>query len=509
MVFRLSTRADSDVRSAAAKPSLASTFLFQLQSRRHVSAVLLYGLMTLLPQLASGALAILYTRAFSSEEYANYGIFAAIYAFIAMMMDLGISAGMLRNFFSGRDSGRDFFASAIGSARLAMLAIVPLLGLALFFVWNAIGVRFSQKWAFIPVLLLIAYVDRSEEVLATVCRALERPLYYALGRVVHGLALIITGYSMVFTFRLGVMGSLLALLVAETAALIVYRIVLRRKLAISPGEPDWHALRESMRFGLPLVPNRLAGWARLLAIRPMLAHVLSAGSVGVFSFASSMAAVPTLLSSGIELALGPIYYRRREDGAADFNAKLRSFAAIYAGTLLPIWTLMILFCPDAVRVIAGRDYVQAGPICSVLLCATFVRMQLLFVTGQLQFLRKTWVLPAVTIPTGLIGLIATFTLVSFYGVMAAAWGVLGMDLTIFLILAWVVHRLEGLNYPILLCLIVVTAITLLALVVTSHDLLPLWTSVRDRMFVVASAAAFCAAIWIWPNRALIQELVSR
>jgi O-antigen/teichoic acid export membrane protein len=509
MAFRLSARVDSGDGSIAMKPSLAAAFLLQLQRRTRVTAVVFYGVMTLLPQLASGTLAILYTRAFSSEEYANYGIFAAVYAFIAMLMDLGISAGMLRNFYSGRDSGREYFAAAIGSARLAMLAIVPLLGLALFFFWNAIGVRFSQKWAFIPVLLLIAYVDRSEEVLATVCRALERPIYYALGRVVHGLALIVTGYSMVFTFRLGVMGSLLALLAAEIAALIVYRIILRRKLAISPGEPDWHALRESLRFGLPLVPNRLAGWARLLAIRPMLAHVLSAGSVGVFSFASSMAAVPTLLSSGIELALGPIYYRRREDGAVHFNAKLRSFAAIYAGTLLPIWTLMILFCSDAVRVIAGRDYVQAGPICSVLLCATFVRTQLLFVTGQLQFLRKTWILPAVTIPTGLIGLIATFTLARSYGVMAAAWGVLGMDLSIFLILAWAVHRLEGLNYPIVSCLIVVTAITLLALAVTSHDLVPLWTSVGDRIAVVASAAACCAAIWIWPNRAVIHELVSR
>src|SRR4029079_4096075 len=149
-------------------------------------------------------------------------------------------------------------------------------------------------------------------------------------------------------------------------------------------------LRESLRFGLPLVPDRLAGWARLLAGRAVLADAVPAASVGLFSFASPLAAVPTLLSSGIELALGPIYYRRREDSDAEiFNAKLRNFVSVYLAGLVPIWVLMIVFCSDVIRLVAGADYSQAGPICSILLCATFVRIQQLFLIRQIQFMRKT------------------------------------------------------------------------------------------------------------------------
>lgn len=486
-------------------------WLFRLQSRRRVISVLLYALMTLLPQLASGFLAILYTAAFSTEEYANYGIFAAVYAFIAIVMDLGLPSGIFRNYYGSQRQDGIYFSSVISGARLVMLAVVPLLAIALYVSWDAIGVRFSQKWAFIPVLLAIAYVDRSEEVLATVCRALERPIYYAAGRVTHGLGLIAAGYTMVFVLKLGIMGALLALLAAECLALLTYNILLSRRLAIVPSNPDWSQLRESLRFGLPLVPNRLAGWARLLAVRPVLAHAVPAASVGLFSFASSFAAVPALLSSGIDLALGPVYFRRREgEDAENFNHKLRHFATVYIAALVPLWALMIVFCADVIRLVAGESYAGAAPICSVLLCATYVRMQLLFLTSRIQFMRKTWVLPAITVPSAFMAIVLTLIVAKTYGVMGAAWVVLGMDVAIFMTLALAIHRFEGLNYPVFTALVFILLISVLAAAVASDAVGPAsWTSVGYRLIFVGMTAVACAAIWIWPNRSLIHQLAKR
>ena len=485
--------------------------LLQLRTRTRVTAVALYAFMTLLPQLASGFMAILYTRAFSSEEYANYGIFAAVYAFIAMVMDLGIPAGIFRNFYASRKSERDYFGSAISGARLIMLALVPVLGLVLYFVWDEIGVRFSQKWAFAPVLLATAYVGCSEDVLATICRAIERPAWYAFGRISHGFALLVAGYLMVFRFRLGIMGSLLALLIAESFAFGVYAIMLRRKSGILSRHPDWNQLRESLRFGFPMVPDRLAGWARLLAVRPVLAHAVSAQHVGVFSFASSLAAVPAMLSSGLEMALGPVYYRRREDAdAAIFNRKIRQLAVVYAGSLVPVWTLMILFAPDVVRFITTPEFVGAGPICSVLLCATFIRMQLLFLSGQIQFVRKTWVLPAITIPCGLLGIVATLLFAQIYGVIAAAWIMVAIDLLIFVATALAVHHFEGLNYPISSTLLFIGLLCGLSASVCFYaPEMPRFADLGYRLIIVALSFSVCVAISIWPNRRLIQSLAQR
>src|SRR5205823_73069 len=137
----------------------------------------------------------------------------------------------------------------------------------------------------------------------------------------------------------------------------------------------------------------------------------------------------------------------------NFHQKLRRFATVYVAALVPIWALMIVFSSDVIRIVAGESYAEAAPICSVLLCATFVRMQLLFLTRQIQFIRKTWVLPAITIPSAFLAVILTLVFAKAYGIMAAAWVVLGMDIVIFVILAWAIHHFAGLNYPLLTALV--------------------------------------------------------
>jgi len=347
-------------------------------------------------------------------------------------------------------------------------------------------------------------------VLATICRALERHADYAAGRLTHGIGLLLGGYIAVFVLKLGVMGALIAWFLAEFAALLVYEVLLRRGAQLVWAKPNWSELRESLRFGLPLVPDRLAAWARLLATRPLLAHVVPATAVGLFSFASSLAAVPALLASAIEFAITPIYYRRREDDDADvFNDKIRRFAAVYAACLTPIWVVMIAFNSDVIGLITRPEYAQSSALCSVLLCATFVRVQSMFMIRQVQFMRKTWVLPSVTIPAAVLATLLTLVLAAAYGVMAAAWVLVGIDLLIFCALALIVHHFEGLHYPFLaslvLMLIVFACAAAIATGVVSTDA----ATVGYRLLFAALTGAFCTIIWIWPNRALIRQLAAR
>jgi O-antigen/teichoic acid export membrane protein len=417
---------------------------------------------------------------------------------------------MFRNYYGGGKSARDYFSAAITGTRLIMGAALPILAMVLYVSWDALGVRFSQKWAFIPALIAIAYVDRSEEVLATVCRALERHTDYALGRLTHGISLLVAGYIAVFELRLGVMGALIAWFSAECMAFMVYDALLRRGAGVSWIRPDWAELRSSLRFGLPLVPDRLAGWARLLAIRPILAHAVPAAAVGFFSFASSLAAFPALLASAIDLALTPIYYRRREDDdAAIFNGKIRCFASVYAAGLAPLWVFMIAFNSDVIRLIAGEAYAPASAICSVLLCAAFVRAQSLFLIRQLQFIRKTWVLPAITIPGGVLAILLTLGLAGTYGAIAAAWILVGVDLLIFLTLALIVHRLEGLHYPFVTSVVLILIVFACTAAIVTGMAGPLnLASIGYRLLFVGATAAFCTIFWIWPNRVLIQQLAA-
>jgi O-antigen/teichoic acid export membrane protein len=487
--------------ASAAAPSLFAR-------RKRVWSVVLYGFVTALPQIANGILAILYTRAFSSEEYANYGIFAAVLALLAYLIDFGLPAAILRNFNADQSQAKARVAASIFGGRLLMLAALPFAAALLYLFWDELGVRFTQTWAFIPVLLAIAYLTACSDILATVCRAMHRPGFFAAGRVAHALGTFIAGPLLVFGAHLGVMGALLAILLGEICALITYEIIVRRKLRIIHGVFSLPVMEADLAFSLPLVPNRLAGWMRQLAVRPILTHLVPMSSVGLFSFASSLATLPNLVSTAVDLALAPIYFQRRDASQdAAFGTKIHAFATIYLAAMFPLWVVAILFIPNAIDFVAGDEYRAAGPICTVLLCASYARMQLPFLSRQIHFLRKTWTLPLITIPSTLLGLALLIFLAGDYGILAAAWIAFVTDLLLLLSMALMVRRIEHIEYPVLTALVFTGALAVLA-VWSSYDGLALFDpgTVLVKLLIAAAAIMASFILWIWPGRVLILQL---
>jgi hypothetical protein len=83
-----------------------------------------------------------------------------------------------------------------------------------------------------------------------------------------------------------------------------------------------------------------------------------------------------------------------------------------------------------------------------------------------------------------------------------------VDVVIFVILAWVIHHHEGLKYPFMTALSLILFISLLAALVSSDAAgNASWMSASNRLIFVGVTTAACAAIWIWPNRLLIHQLV--
>src|SRR5262249_31588136 len=147
-------------------------------------------------------LAIVYSNVFSTAEYGNYGILAAVNAFIPIVADFGIPEAALRNYYSERNDELAYLSAVIYGTRLMMFAALPAIGLLLYAFWDQLGVQFSQALILIPALLVIAYFNRAAELLATVCRAIENPVFYSVGQVTHALAMLIVGIVLVLGFDL-------------------------------------------------------------------------------------------------------------------------------------------------------------------------------------------------------------------------------------------------------------------------------------------------------------------
>lgn len=493
----------------AAANTLIQKLSTSMRGRKRVHTIALYGFVNVLPKLISGALVVFYSRVFSAGEYANYGIFASVIYLLATAIDLGFASATLRNFYAEKNRSSVYLSSAVQGSRLIALALLPFFGALLYLFWDQLGVRFTQVWLFAPALLLIAYLGRAGDMLATICRAIDRPGYFAAGQIVQTAGLTLFGIGLVFGFRLGIGGALLAMVISQAAGLFAYHVLLAREFDVWRGRLDWTAIKDGLVFGLPLVPDRITGWVRMMALRPTLIHLVPLQAVGWFTFASSLAAIPNLLSAAIDLALAPVYFRQRESSGSDeFHAKILGFGTVYVASMLPVWVSAILFCPELISFIAGPRYAGAAPVCGILLCASFVRFQLPFLLRQIHFMRRTWMQPAITIPWGLILIVMSIVLCGRYGMTAAGWCSLGTEFGILVTTALAIRRHEQIGYPIATGVFFIAILALLAAWVANHGGSVDWHMIVVKLGCVLFATAASFAIWIWPKRQLVLQLAS-
>ncbi len=484
----------------------------RLARRRHFNAVIVYGVVNALPQLVSAVLAILYTSAMTLKEYGGFGILSVIVGLVGIILDFGIPQAILRHYYEIHAdwlAARRYLSDMAYGARIVALAFLPPLAL-IFFVasqWFSAGQAYFATYLLL--VLSIAYFDRSSQVFNAIFRALDRPAYYAIGPLLSATVQLGSGLIFVWVFHLGLKGALASILLSRVVAVVGSFVLLRRGLGIGEGRFHRSEMWDCLKFGLPLVPNRLAMWARASAVRPALVRVVPVAEIGLYSLGSSVASLPILLSSAVELALSPHYFRRRAAQPGDFGERALNFGSVLAAVLAPIWAVGILFSPELVHIFAGQKFQGAAPMCALLLCGTFVRSQHPFLIRQVQFLRQTWILPLATIPCAVLSIGATLLLARQYGIVASAFGVVAADFILYGLLAGAVRAFERVHHPI--ASVIGLALLLLGLAiwtVWSGDVALAWRSEWLRAAIAVCVTVSCTAIWIWPQRLMLRQLLS-
>lgn len=464
-----------------------------------------------LPRLTGAILTFVYTRTLTPEGYGLYAIVGALQLFLAVVIDMGVPAALIRGYWDRNgdpETAKAYLTSVSSGASLLALAALPFLGLLLFLAWAETGVGGQNVWIFVPLLLTAAFFERQTEVQAAICRVYGRADSYAVGKTVQSIATIVAGIAIVNILHGGVAGTLLALLIGRLAAMVAYEGIMRRTFGLRGGRARWRDLRESLTFGLPLVPYRLAAWLKQPALKPLLASFVPMTSVGMFSLASSVASLPLVISYAVDMALTPLYFKRRTEIGDDFSKKIERFARIYLAVLLPVWLFLILFSPLIVRLFATRRFIGATPACIALLVGVFARSQQPFLQRQIEFLKATWIIPLVTVAGAAITLAATVLLAKDFGIVAVAWVTAATDILTLLGLAAAVRRYERVFYPVWLSLGLTALLTCIALWF-EYGTSPTgqaWT-LPGKILLVLFVSAVCYAQWIHKERSFIKQII--
>jgi O-antigen/teichoic acid export membrane protein len=292
------------------------------------------------------------TRMLSTEQFGQLDILSALATALISALPLGSDHASIRLYFdyaAGRARER-FLSSA-----LAVLSIIVIPACVVMFL---VRTRISE-WIFGTSSLAAGVGLVAAAVLAgsyqtfgqAVLRMQRRPRLFALIECISLVGYAGLAIALLVLWQQSISAVMTAYLASNAVAAVVAILVIRRALT---GAPDSRAVRRLARAALPLAPGLIATWAADFAHRAILLHSTGPSQVAFFSVGVRFGAAGVLLATGYQLAWQPLAFAR--DSTAESRARLGIEGRRIIATVCTGVCLVALIAPEAVTVLAGRDY---------------------------------------------------------------------------------------------------------------------------------------------------------
>lgn len=178
--------------------------------------------------------------------------------------------------------------------------------------------------------------------------------------------------------------------------------------------------KEIVRFGVPLIPHVGGVFLLASADRFIINSELGLADAGVYMVAVQLAMGVALIFDAVNKAYIPWLFEKLREN--DFHQKKKIVRYTYLWYLVIMAGAMAGFFvgPLVVRLIAGPGYEQAGELIGWLLLGQAFGGMYLMVTNYIFYSKRTGLLSAATITSGLLNLLLLLVLVKLLGLAGAA-----------------------------------------------------------------------------------------
>lgn len=443
---------------------------------------------------------------YPAEDVGRLAMLQVALGLCLQVFSFGLDQAYVREYHECGDRPR-LLKTTMLPGLVALLVVLSVLMIAPDFLSRLLfDVSDKSIGALVAVCLLAALVSRF---LSLILRMQERGLAFSMGQLLPKLifVIIVLGY---YHFSSG--KAFIYLVLAQTASIfmvaLVYLWATRSDWWSAIGENlDWSQLRAMLRYGLPLVIGGLAFWGLTMLDRLFLRSYSSFSELGIYSVASSIAAVAMIFQTVFSTVWAPTVYKWAAEGIDPERIDqiteyvLAAVVFIFCGVGLFSW-IVTYFLPSSYLSVKYLVTACMGyPLLYTLSETTVVGLSLQ---------RRTGLAMLASIIAVIVSLIGNLLLVPRYGASGAAvatmfaFWIFLVSRTEFSILAWrPLPRLKlyALSF---LCVITSAAIALLkpqnlGWLISSWVLLTVcaaW-SLRKVLLVIASnVRAAAPRLWI-------------
>lgn len=266
-----------------------------------------YAIAAAVPRTLTFLMLPIYTAVMTPDQYGSLAVMLAIYSAAAIVWTFGLDSAVFRmNFELSEDPvlQREFVAAIWSISLIVPVAMAAVIGGVVFLLVDNVATANGSD-VVIALVGAAVYAGATTVPLA-VLRANRRLKAYVLLTVGTGVVTAALTVIAVVAFDGGTTGWLLAVLLGNAAMLVAAGILVPWRL---PYRFPRDRVRAALGFGLPLVPHFLSHWALQLADRTVMAGLVGAGALGVYSLGATLALPVMVLVQSLNLGFMPDYAR--------------------------------------------------------------------------------------------------------------------------------------------------------------------------------------------------------
>jgi O-antigen/teichoic acid export membrane protein len=394
--------------------------LAKLRSNTFLAGSAVYLFSNILNAAIPFALLPILTRYLTPEEYGEVAMFQTLLGALMAFIGLSLHGAAGRKFYDGNLEEEDL-KEFIGSC-LQILAITTAITTVVLFTFQnqfSQWLGLDQKW------VLLAALVTAGNVIAQIrlgqWQVRKKAKSYGSLQVSKSLLNVGLSLVLVVLFLQGPDGRIVAQGGAVTifALLALWLLKKDNLLTFTIWRPEH--IKEALRFGVPLIPH-VGGMFLLTTVdRFVINSELGLAQAGIYMVAVQFGMALSLVFDAVNKAYVPwLFERLKRDQDAEKKQIVRYTYAWYA-FILSGAALSFVVGPWLIVFVAGDQYIQAGNVIGWLVLGQVFNGMYLMVTNFIFFSKRTGLLSAASITSGIVNLGLLFFLVRYLGILGAAY----------------------------------------------------------------------------------------
>jgi O-antigen/teichoic acid export membrane protein len=325
---------------------------------RSLQSAVVFGLGNGLQRMVAFLLLPLYTRALTPAQYGALSVLLAVSSAAGIVFAFGQDMGLFRSFFQYADDP-DLQRRFLGSVwRFLIVVPVVLSGvLAAAAVPLVAGIAQVTPFDVFLALLAGAFYVAGSAVPMVVLRVHQRLRAFMLLAAVNAVSTPLFTLALVVWTHHGITGWLIASAASNLVVVIAALFIVPWERGVPFDRP---VVIKALRFGANLIPHAFALWALLLIDRGILAAIISAHQLGIYSLAANLGVPVGVAISSLNQAMLPAYAAAGAD--PDRRAHLADIVVIQILGLLVIVLGGALLGGPVLILLAAPAYHAAAPL---------------------------------------------------------------------------------------------------------------------------------------------------